>query len=107
MLKNLHFTLYPMLKRVFAFSYVVADFDCKDYAAACAGDGVGNEHGPNDATGVQYALQHECEGAYCHHEERGKGNAVGIACAYGGYGLWQIAKYEPNACHIAADGVES
>jgi hypothetical protein len=56
MLKNLHFTLYPMLKRVFAFSYVVADFDCKDYAAACAGDGVGNEHGPNDAARVQHSL---------------------------------------------------
>ena len=38
------------------FRIVIVNFDCKNYAAAGAGDSIGDEHWPYDAAGVQHAL---------------------------------------------------
>ena len=72
-------------------------------ATAC--DGICYYHRPYYAVFVQQALHYKGEGAYCHHKECGQGNAVGIACAYGGYCLWQVTQYHANAGNVPANGV--
>lgn len=77
----------------------------KDYAAAQACDGIGDEHGPYYIWLVQQPLQHKGKSSNSHHQECRQGNAVGIACAYGFNGLWKITEYKPYACHVSANGV--
>ena len=48
---------YPLLVPLMFFSalfrIVIVNFDGKNYATTCAGDGVGDEHWPDDARAVQ------------------------------------------------------
>lgn len=84
---------------------IVIYFYCKDYAAAQACDGIGDEHRPDYIWLVQQSLQHKGSGSYSHHQECWQGNAVCVACAYSFNGLWKKTKYQSNACNVSANGV--
>lgn len=67
---------------------VVAELHAEDYGGTDGGNHVSDDqrHVANN-----YALHHEEYAAGTHSQKRGEGNAVGVACAYGGDGLGQIA----------------
>ena len=46
---------------------IVMDFYAKDYAAAQACDGIGDEHRPDYIWLVQQSLQHKGKSSYSHH----------------------------------------
>ena len=56
---------------LFPLQVIVVHFYCKDDAAACAGDGVCDEHGPDDIWLVQQSLKHKGKRTYCHEQECG------------------------------------
>lgn len=80
------------------FLDVVVDFDAEDYHRAYQCDDVGDCQRP---VGNEYALYYEKERAESHHEERGDGDAIGVAGAYGGDSLWQIAEYHADGSEAA------
>ncbi len=88
---------------LFLLEVVVVDFDAEDDAAAGRGDEVGQEERPDDVGLVDEPLYHEGEAANCHHQEGGKGNAVGVARANGLYGLGQITQHHAYAGYDAAN----
>lgn len=49
---------------------------------------------------MQQPLHHKSKGTDSHHQEGGQGNAVGVACAYGGYCLWKVAQYHAETGYI-------
>ena len=87
------------------FLAVVVHLYYKDNATACACDCICYQHRPYYIGPVKQPLQHKGECAYCHHQECRHRNAVGVAGADGGYGLWQETQYQSNACHVTANGV--
>ena len=79
---------------------IVVHLDAEDDDAADEGDEVGDEQVD---VAYQYALNHESEAAYGHHDEAGQRDAVGFAGANGLDGLWQIAQDEADAGYPAAN----
>ena len=80
---------------------VVVNLDAEDGDAAYRGDKVGDKDRPQNVGLVQQPLQHEGDTAYTHHHEGGQGYIVGLAGAYGANGLWQVAEYHADACHVS------
>ena len=52
---------------LFLSEIIVMDFYAKDYAAAQACDGIGDEHRPDYIWLVQQSLQHKGKSSYSHH----------------------------------------
>ena len=73
---------------------IVVHLDAEDDDAADEGDEIGDKQVD---VAYQYALNHESEAAYGHHDEAGQRDAVGFAGAYGFDGLWKIAEYHGDA----------
>ena len=94
----------PTLSRL--LEVVVVHLDAKDDEAARGGHRVGDEQCPEGLWLVQDALQHEADATDSHHEKGWKRDVVGLACANGLNGLWQIAEYHADAGDPAANFVK-
>ena len=77
---------------------VVMDFDGEDNNGANRGYDVGNDQ---RHIVEQQALDYEQHRAGAESQKRRHGYAVGLARAYGGYGLGQIAAYHANGGKVA------
>lgn len=76
---------------------VVVDFYAEDDDRADEGDDVGDPECPH----VGKEAQNDKEGrTEAHHNECGHCDAVGIACAYGGVCLGDIAQYHADCCSV-------
>ena len=82
---------------------VVVDFDAEDDYAADSSNEVGDKQRPKHVGLMQQALQHKTHATYTHHQERGQGDAVGIAGADGVNSLRQVAQNHCDAGHPAED----
>lgn len=88
---------------LFLLEVIVINLDSAHDEAARSGDKVSNEQCPENVRLVEYALQHEAQASYTHHQEGGQGNAIGVACLDGFNGLRQIAQYHADAGYPAAN----
>ena len=72
---------------------IVVNLYAEGYNRAYRRDYVGNDQGPVTQGN---ALNYKENRPQAEHTEGRHRNAVGIACANSGYGLWQIAKNHAN-----------
>lgn len=74
---------------------VVVNLYAENYCGAHRGDYVGDNKRP---VAQHEALHDEEHRAKTQHYEGGQGNARGVAGAYGGDGLGQVAQHHADAC---------
>ena len=66
-------------------------------------DKIGQKESPENIWLMEEPLQHKAESSYSHHQERGKGYTIGIACPNGFDSLRQIAQNHRDTCQPAAN----